>query len=264
MRFVRKLVPFLGKKKVPSQDQIQGKKLLHFQSRIGYEFKKPILLTEALTHPSFNEHKSKMPDNQRLEFLGDSILGAILAEELFHLFPEGDEGILSRNRAVLARGSFLAELARSIDLGSVLRMSSSERKNRGNQRSSALEDAIEALIGAIFLDGGMEAARDRVLCWIGDMSKLLEQTQVKFNPKGQLQELVQANRPQDKIRYKLVRESGPPHLRKFSIKVTIGEEEFGQGEGKSKKEAEEAAAKVALEALGQRGEVRPDSESGSA
>ena len=110
----------------------------------------------------------------------------------------------------------------------------------------------------------MEAARDRVLCWIGDMSKLLEQTQVKFNPKGQLQELVQANRPQDKIRYKLVRESGPPHLRKFSIKVTIGEEEFGQGEGKSKKEAEEAAAKVALEALGQRGEVRPDSESGSA
>ena len=264
MRFIRKLVPFLGKKKEPSQDTRQGKKLLNFQRLIGYEFKNPRLLTEALTHPSFNEHKRQKPNNQRLEFLGDSILGAILAEELFHLFPEGDEGILSRNRAVLARGSFLAELARSIDLGPVLRMSSSERKNRGNQRNSALEDAIEALIGAIFIDGGMEAARDRVLCWIGDMNKLLEQTQVKFNPKGQLQELVQANRPQDKIRYKLERESGPPHLRKFRIKVTIGEEEFGRGEGMSKKEAEEAAAKVALEAFEQRDEVRPDADSGSA
>ena len=103
-----------------------------------------------------------------------------------------------------------------------------------------------------------------MLGWIGDMSELLEQTQVKFNPKGQLQELVQANRPQDKIRYKLEKESGPPHLRKFRIKVTIGADEFGRGEGKSKKEAEEAAAKVALEAFEQRDEVRPDDDSGSA
>lgn len=255
MRFLRKLIPFLKKKREPRQGKRQGKDLLNFQQHIGYEFENQGLLTEALTHPSFHEHKRGEPNNQRLEFLGDSILGAILAEELFQLFPEGDEGFLSRNRAVLAQGSFLAELARSIDLGSVLRMSFSERKNKGNQRESALEDAIEALIGAIFLDGGMEAARDRVLCWMGDLSKLLEQAQVKFNPKGRLQELVQANRPQDKIRYKLERESGPPHHRTFSIKVTIGEEDFGQGEGKSKKEAEEEAAIVALRSFDQGGEV---------
>ena len=248
MRFIRNLVPFLRKKK-PSQKKTQGKTLLSFQQRIGYEFKDEILLTEALTHPSFHEHKRQKPNNQRLEFLGDSILGAILAEELFHLFPQGDEGTLSRNRAVLARGTFLAELARSIELGSVLRMSSSEKKNKGDQRNSSLEDAIEALIGAIYLDGGMESARDCVLSWMGNLSNLLENTQVKFNPKGQLQELIQAKHPKDKIRYKLEKESGPPHLRTFSIKVMIGEEELGWGKGKSKKEAEEKAAIEALESL---------------
>ena len=236
MRFIRKLVPFFEKKKAQSQNSGQEQKLLNFQRRIGYEFKNQILLTEALTHPSFNQHKRDKPDNQRLEFLGDSILGAVLSEELFHLFPKGDEGLLSRNRAVLARGTFLAKLAKDIDLGSVLRMSSAEKKNRGNQKSSALEDAIEALIGAIFLDGGMGAARDRVLCWMGDMGQLLEKSEIKFNPKGQLQEKVQARRPEDRIRYKLEKESGPPHQRIFSIKVTIGDKEFGRGEGSSKKE----------------------------
>lgn len=265
MSFFRKLLPFFEKKKSPSQATSQDQKLLNFQKRIGYSFKRPILLAEALTHPSFHEHKRQKPNNQRLEFLGDSILGAILAEELFHLFPKGDEGTLSRNRAVLARGSFLAELARSIELGNVLRMSSSERKNRGNQRSSVLEDGIEALIGAIFLDGGMEAARDRVLGWMGDLSNLLEQTQVQFNPKGQLQEIVQATRPKDKIRYKLERESGPPHLRTFTITVSIGEEGLGQGQGKSKKEAEEAAATMALASLEQRSDkATPCGDSSSA
>ena len=264
MRLIRKLVPFLQKKKAQSQDRRQGKKLLNFQRRIGYQFKNPILLTEALTHPSFNQHQRQKPDNQRLEFLGDSILGAILSEELFHLFPGEDEGLLSRNRAVLARGSFLAKLARDIDLGSVLRMSSAEKKNKGNQRNSALEDAIEALIGAIFLDGGMEATRDRVLCWMGDLGQHLEQSQIKFNPKGKLQEMVQASRPQDKIRYQLEKESGPPHQRTFCIKVTIGDEEFGRGKGKSKKAAEEAAAKMALKAFEEGNEAGPNANSGQA
>lgn len=264
MRLIRKLVPFLQKKKAQSQNRHQGEKLLNFQRRIGYDFKNPILLTEALTHPSFNQHQREKPDNQRLEFLGDSILGAILSEELFHLFPGGNEGLLSRNRAVLARGSFLAKLARDIDLGSVLRMSSAEKKNKGNLRNSALEDAIEALIGAIFLDGGMEATRDRVLCWMGDLSQHLEQSQIKFNPKGKLQEMVQASRPQDKIRYQLEKESGPPHQKTFCIKVTIGDEEFGRGKGKSKKAAEEAAAKMALKAFEEGNEVRPNANSSQA
>ena len=221
MRLIRKLVPFL-QKKAQSQNRHQGEKLLNFQHRIGYDFKNPILLTEALTHPSFNQHQREKPDNQRLEFLGDSILGAILSEELFHLFPGGNEGLLSRNRAVLARGSFLAKLARDIDLGSVLRMSSAEKKNKGNQRNSALEDAIEALIGAIFLDGGMEATRDRVLSWMGDLSQHLEQSQIKFNPKGKLQEMVQASRPQDKIRYQLEKESGPRIRKRSASKLRLG------------------------------------------
>jgi ribonuclease-3 len=264
MRLVRKLLPFLPEKKAQSHDRRQEKKLLNFQRSIGYQFKNQILLIEALTHPSFNEHNRQKPDNQRLEFLGDSILGAILSEKLFHLFPDGDEGLLSRNRSVLARGSFLAKLAKDIDLGSVLRMSSSEKKNKGNLRKSALEDAIEALIGAIFLDGGMEATRDRVLCWMGELNQHLEQSQTLFNPKGKLQEVVQAKRPQDKIRYHLEKESGPPHQKTFCIKVTIGDEDFGLGKGKSKKAAEEAAAKMALRAFGEGHEVRPKANSGQA
>lgn len=257
MNFLGKLASSLGKKRKPSTPSANpNKDIADFQKEIGYRFKNPSLLIQALTHPSFHEHKKDKPNNQRLEFLGDSILGAILAEELFHLFPEGDEGFLSRNRAVLVRGSSLAKLAKTINLGSYLLMSPSEKKNFGNQRESTLEDGIEALIGAIFLDGGLTTAKERVLEWLGSLKPLLDETQVKFNPKGRLQEFVQATRPQDKIRYKLERESGPPHKRKFEIKATIGSENFGRGEGKSKKEAEEAAALVTLRLLGEKVEKK--------
>ena len=121
-------------------------------------------------------------------------------------------------------------------------MGTSEKKNKGNERESTLEDGLEALIGAIFLDGGMSAAKDRVLSWLGEFNSQLDHSHIKFNPKGRLQELVQANRPNDKIRYKLIKESGPPHDKTFRMRVTIGESEFGEGEGRSKKEAEEKAA----------------------
>ena len=153
MNFLGKLASSLGKKRKPSTPSANpNKDIADFQKEIGYRFKNPSLLIQALTHPSFHEHKKDKPNNQRLEFLGDSILGAILAEELFHLFPEGDEGFLSRNRAVLVRGSSLAKLAKTINLGSYLLMSPSDKKNFGNQRESTLEDGIESLIGAIFLD----------------------------------------------------------------------------------------------------------------
>lgn len=247
MKFLGKLTSSIKRKgKSASSRKNLPKELAEFEGRIGYHFSNPELLNQALTHPSFHEHKKQKPNNQRLEFLGDSILGAILSEKLYHLHPEIDEGALSKRKAVLAQGSTLAQLARKLNLGSFLRMGASEKKNKGNERESTLEDGLEALIGAIFLDGGMSAAKDRVLSWLGEFNSQLDNSHIKFNPKGQLQELVQANRPDDKIRYKLIKESGPPHDKTFCMRVTIGESEFGEGEGRSKKEAEEKAAEEAL------------------
>ena len=247
MNFLGKLASSIKRKGKFSQVRETGSlDMDEFEKRTGYHFMNPDLLIEALTHPSFHEHKRQEPNNQRLEFLGDSILGAILAEKFYRLYPDVDEGILSEKKALLARGSTLAELARNLDLGSFLRMGASEMKNKGNQRESTLEDAIEALIGAIFLDGGMTAAKDRVLAWLGEFNAQLDHNQTKFNPKGRLQEFVQAKRPDDKIRYEILQESGPPHDKTFRMTVRIGGEDFGQGVGRSKKEAEETAAEEAL------------------
>lgn len=251
MKFLGKLTSSIRRKgKANGSRQTRQKKDSEFEKRIGYHFKDPDLMIQALTHPSFHEHKRQKPNNQRLEFLGDSILGAIISEKLYKSFPDVDEGILSKKKALLAQGSTLAELARNLKLGSYLRMGASEKKNKGNQRESTLEDGLEALIGAIFVDGGMSAAKDRVLSWLEEFSKQLDYKQTRFNPKGQLQELVQAKRPNDKIRYKLVKESGPPHNKTFRIAVSVGGKKFGKGLGKSKKEAEETAAEEALLLLG--------------
>jgi ribonuclease III len=247
IKFLGKLTSSIKRKgKFARTRETRPKHVDEFEKKIGYHFRTQTLLTQALTHPSFHEHKRQKPDNQRLEFLGDSILGAILSEKLYHLYPDVDEGILSKKKAVLARGSTLAELARNLDLGSFLRMGASEKKNKGNQRESTLEDALEALIGAIFLDGGMGAAKGCVLAWLEKLNSQLDHNHTKFNPKGRLQEFVQANRPDDKIRYKLVKESGPPHDKMFHMAVSIGRKEYGQGAGRSKKEAEETAAEEAL------------------
>ena len=126
------------------------------QKNISYSFQKPELLILALSHPSFNEHDQDKADNQRMEFLGDSILGAILAEALYQTFPKENEGSLSRKKAVFVRGSFLAKIALDLKIDRFVLMSESEIKNNGHKRSSTLEDTLEALIGAIFLDGGMQ------------------------------------------------------------------------------------------------------------
>ena len=133
------------------------------QKNISYSFKNLDLLLQALTHPSYNEHDKSKQDNQRMEFLGDSILSAILTEALFNLFPQEDEGSLSSKRAVFIRGSFLAKIATNLKIHDFLIMSNSELQNKGNRRSSTLEDALEAIIGAIFLDGGMECVKKCVL-----------------------------------------------------------------------------------------------------
>ena len=250
MKLLQRLSGALVNKKGESAIPVElRKKIRLLEKRMGYFFRNPSLLEQALTHPSFNEHTKGKEDNQRLEFLGDAILGGILSLHLYELHPNDDEGSLSRKKAVLARGSTLASLGSKLGLPEALQVSRTERKNQGHLRPSTLEDAIEAIIGAIYLDGGWPDAQRCVLRWLGDVNQMLEAGESGFNPKGQLQEFVQSQNPEGKIKYHLVREEGPPHNKRFLMQVTIGGVVIAQGSGKSKKEAEEKAAGEALTSL---------------
>ena len=221
------------------------------EKKTGYLFRDLSLLDLALTHPSFNLNGKNRPSNQRLEFLGDSILGAVLSDKLYQIYPGGDEGSLSRKKAFFAQGSYLAELGLSLGLDKVIKMSPTEIKNAGNLRLSTLEDAVESLVGAIYLDGGFKDAQRCVIQWIGDLRiKLEEQSQV-MNPKGKLQEIVQAKDTKKKIRYKLLEDKGPDHQKTFLVSLIIGEDAVAEGKGKSKKEAESQAAEKAIRILTQ-------------
>ena len=220
--------------------------VLLVEKNTGYAFRDPALLHLALTHPSYNLKDATKPNNQRLEFLGDSILGAVLSNELYRIYPEENEGSLSRKKAYFAQGAFLAELGLSIGLNRVIKMSPAELKNEGNLRPSTLEDAVEALVGAIYLDGGFRHAEHCIIQWIGDLQQKLEERTAMMNPKGKLQELIQAQDTKKKIRYKLLQDNGPDHQKTFIVSVIIGEEAIAKGQGKSKKEAESEAAEKAL------------------
>ena len=219
------------------------------EKNTGYCFRDPTLLHLALTHPSFNLKDSAKPNNQRLEFLGDSILGAVLSNELYRVYPDENEGSLSRKKAYFARGSFLAELGLSLGLNKVIQMSPAELKSGGNLRPSTLEDAVEALVGAIYLDGGFKSTQRCVIQWIGDLRIKLEGRTASMNPKGKLQELIQAQDNKKKIRYKVLQDHGPDHQKTFLVSVLIGEKAIAQGKGKSKKEAESEAAEKAIAIL---------------
>ena len=183
-------------------------KLNEFEQEISYNFNNQSLLELSLTHPSFHEHDKSKPTNQRLEFLGDSVLSLILTTELYQQFPEADEGRLTQYRASLIRGESLAKMAEYIGIQNYIYLSPSEKNNNGHMRSSTLEDAIEALIGAIYLDGGIAATRKVVLNWVEGLWGNLEQNISQHNPKGQVQEWVQENLPNTKIKYKITGESG--------------------------------------------------------
>lgn len=219
--------------------------LAAFQERIGYRFNDESLLVRALTHPSCLAEASKI-HNQRLEFLGDSVLSLILAEELFKLFPEEREGHLARARSALAKGECLAEIARELRLQDVIRLSEQEEKSGGRERNSSLEDALEAVVAAIYLDSDGGTARRVVLAWYGDLLATTDRLLSRDNPKGRLQELIQQRDPQCKIIYELVHSDGPDHRKLFIMEVRLGNKPFGLGQGRSKKDAEEAAAREAL------------------
>ena len=223
--------------------------MTEFQAKIGYEFKNLSLLSEALTHSSFsNENKNKIKCNERLEFLGDSVLSLVVTNYIFLNFKQLPEGDLTQLRASLVCEKTLYKFAKMIDLGKVIKLSRGERHGGGADRPSILSDAFVALIAAIFLDGGYESARDFIMNFIPDEIKNIHKKPIK-DYKTTLQEIVQKN-PGERLEYRLIGESGPDHDKHFVSEVLLNSNSIGRGGGKSKKEAEQQAAREALELMG--------------
>ena len=219
------------------------------QKRLGYTFKKPELLEVALTHPSVShEQGSKLNNNQRLEFLGDAVLGLVISAELYRKFPHRDEGTLSKARARLVCGTALAEQATAMGLGKELVLSHGEERSGGRTRPGALADAFEALIGAIFLDSGITRTKKFILNRFAEQLCDADARQHSDNPKGELQEILQSKNavaPE----YRLLEAEGPDHDRSFVCAVRHSGTELARGTGKSKKAAEMGAAAAAIEQL---------------
>jgi ribonuclease-3 len=211
---------------------------------IEYRFKDPQLLREALTHRSFSAG-----NNERLEFLGDSVLSLVIAWRLYDLHPQAREGDLSRMRARLVRGSTLTEVATSINLGMEINLGEGELKSGGFRRASILADAFEALLGAILIDGGFEACRRVVLSLFDPLIERLPAAEELKDPKTRLQEWLQA-RGRPLPQYSLVREEGSDHAKKFHVTCRLGDDGTAvEASGRSRRKAEQAAAATVLEML---------------
>ncbi len=220
------------------------------QTRLGHVFSKPSRLREALTHPSyFNERPAEGPHNQRLEFLGDAVLQLIVTEALYALFPDAPEGVLSRHRSVLTKGRCLTQLALELGLDAALRLGASEDATGGRARASNLEDAFEAVVGALHLDAGPTRARELVLAVYGPLEPRLTLGGAIDNPKGRLQERIQPLHGTAALRYETVHASGADHAREYASRVFLLDRLIGEGRGPSKKAAEEAAARAALDTV---------------
>jgi len=217
------------------------------EERIEYKFRNSLLLAEALTHPSLAHEAQRYHfDYQRLEFLGDAVLQLVVTQYLFSHFQAEAEGQLTKLRSRLVSRDALRMHAAALDLGRYILMGRGEEASGGRERTSTLADAFEALIGALYLDGGLEVAKNFILTQTrGDLAKLAEEP-VDFNPKGDLQELLQSISPRSPS-YELVSQSGPEHEKTFVSEVVWEGIVLGQGTGRSKKQAETAAALEALQ-----------------
>jgi len=217
------------------------------RERMGLEFQDPSLAIRALTHRSFaNEHPGKWEDNERLEFLGDAVLDFVSGAWVYHRFPDSPEGRLTRLRSALVRTETLAGFARKLDIGSLLRLGRGEEETGGRDRPANLCGAFEALIGALYLDQGAEAARRFVEPLFEEAAERILEEQGEIDAKSLLQEWSQAERSLTP-RYVTAEERGPDHEREFTVEVYLGDELWGAGIGPSKQAAAQAAA---LEALG--------------
>lgn len=217
------------------------------QEKLGYTFNDEAILVRALSHSSYvNENHSAGDSNERLEFLGDSVLGLITAENFFKNYKKLPEGELTKLRAATVCEKSLAGFARQLELGKYLLLGKGEILTGGRERPSIQADAFEAIIAAIYLDGGMESARNFVLKYI---EEAIRQQQSIRDYKTMLQEVVQRN-PGEIIEYVLTGETGPDHDKRFEVEVHLNSNVIGRGIGKSKKKAEQEAAREALELMG--------------
>jgi ribonuclease III len=224
--------------------------LTRLQERIGHTFRDRNLLERAVTHLSYlADHPEVAESNQRLEFLGDAVLQILIAEELFNLFPREREGPLSKRRALLVNGGFLAQLAREIALDECLRLGASEEATGGRARASSLGDAMEALVGAIYLDSDIDRTRRVVRELYGPLPDRLAVVEDVENPKGRLQELVQPVHGNTALRYEVLGITGEDHAREYEVAVFLNDRRVGSGHGTSKKLAEESAAREALHVM---------------
>lgn len=215
---------------------------------LTHQFSDSELLKEALSHPSLSsEQRPAPPDNQRLEYLGDAVLELIISDYLYQQFPNCQEGVLTKLRASIVSRQALSNVAQRYDFGSVLAMSRGEESSGGRTRASNLADAVEAVIGALFVDAGFERTKTAVLkVFAPELEALDPQFAQASNSKGALQEILQKIAPESPI-YTIVKEEGPPHDRIFFAEVTWRKIHLGCGEGASKKIAEMEAANAALE-----------------
>ncbi len=221
--------------------------LASLEEKLGFRFHRPELFREALTHTSYvNEKPCGFPfDNERLEFLGDAVFDLLVAEELYHRFPLAREGELTAMRASLVRTDSLARISRRIDLPSHLFLGRGEEASGGRERPANLCASLEAVVGATYLDQGLDETRRLVRYLLGDALDVLAETKATRDPKSLLQERVQARWHCTPI-YHTVSESGPDHAKEFLVEVVVGDRVAGRGRGSNKQTAEQAAARAAL------------------
>lgn len=219
------------------------------EENLKYSFKNKKLLINALTHSSYaNEARDGISSNERLEFLGDSVLSIIVSEYIYKKFCNLPEGELTKIRAALVCEKSLCGFSRELELGKYLRLGHGEEKGGGRERDSILADAFEAVLAAIYLDGGFEKAKAHVMRFITDELKHTE-AEVFKDYKTALQEIIQRN-PEESVTYILTGESGPDHDKLFTVEVKLNSNTIGRGSGRNKKQAEQAAAKEALQLMG--------------
>jgi ribonuclease-3 len=218
------------------------------ESKLGYAFRDRALLQNALTHSSYaNENRGRSCDsNERLEFVGDSVLGMVVATRLYERYPEMPEGRMTRLRAQLVCEESLHGIALELELGRYIRLGRGEEHSGGRTRTSILADAVEAVIAALYLDGGLEVARQFISQRL--LSDLADEECAGADSKTRLQELVQRKSGQS-LTYEMLGESGPDHDKVFTARVLLNGDTLGEGSGRTKKEAEQSAAREALERL---------------
>ncbi len=216
------------------------------EERMGYKFRNGLLLAEALTHPSISLERKDYPfDNQRLEFLGDAVIQIVVTEHLYRLYPDCSEGVMTKLRTRLVSRTALKTLAQELDLGRHLMMGRGEEASGGRERASTLADAFESVVGAVYLDGGFDGSRNFVLRAMLEDFERIARDPDEVNPKGALQEILQAIEP-CAPEYEVLEQSGPDHSKRFVSRVVWSGMELGRGEGLSKKQAQVAAANDAL------------------